>query len=201
MSTKWFWYAGIGAVVMYIFATIYGGYLYPNYSHISQDISQLTSTKSPIRDLMNPIFLFYNLLVIGFGIGLYKFDKNNLSRLASVFIIVIGVLGAIVLLFPINTRGTSITFVGIMHIVLISIISLLSISANLLFWTTYKKSNFRLMAKISLVAGIAFLVAGPIAATNVTSPYAGLFERITIGIFLLWIVTISCFQIWKSNQK
>jgi hypothetical protein len=197
MKRKYFWYAGLASVVLYIFTTIAGGILYPNYSHISQDVSQLTSTESPIRDLLNPLFLLYNILVTSFGIGLYKLNKERLPRLASMFVILIGVLGAIVLLFPINTRGTQITFVGVVHIVLISVISLLTVAADFMYWRAYKK----VLSKLSFGAGIGFLIAGPIAAINVTSPYAGFFERIPIGIFLFWIVSVSLLLLTVTQDK
>lgn len=200
MNQKWFWYSGLTAVAVYIFAVILGGMLYPGYSHISQDISQLTSTNSPIRDVMN-IFFFYNLLVAIFGIGLYKLSKNKSSQIGAIFVITIGVLGIIIGWFPINTRGTDITFTGIAHIILVSIISLLTVASGFLFWLAFRKSKLALFAKISLFSGIAFLIAGPVAGFTVLTPYAGLTERITISIFLLWILTISIFMLKRRSLE
>ena len=42
------------------------------------------------------------------------------------------------------------------------------------------------------VVGAALLVAsGPVAAVNVGGPMMGLFERITIGSFLVWVCVVS----------
>ena len=198
MKQKWFWYAGIAAVIVYIFAVIVGGLLYPGYSHISQDVSQLTSTHSPIRNFMN-IFFFYNILVALFGLGIYRLSSKKLSRIGGALVITIGLLGLIISWFPVNTRGTAITFTGVAHIVLVSIISLFTVATGFLLWFAYKKTELVQFAKISLLTGVGFLVTGPIAAIYVLSPYAGLLERITIGIFLLWMMGTSILMLKRKR--
>ncbi len=190
MKAKWFWYSGLAAVAVYLVAVTVGGLLYPGYSHVSQDVSQLTSTNSPVRELMN-IFFVYNLLVAIFGIGLYLLDKKLVSRIGSVFVIGIGILGLIIGFFPINTRGTELTLTGIMHLIIVSIVSLLTVGTGFLFWFAFKKTALDLFARISLWVGILFLISGPIAGFTVLSPYAGLFERVPIGLFLFWILATS----------
>lgn len=189
-TNKLHWYSGIVAIVVYIFALAIGGLLYPGYSHISMDVSQLTSTNSPIRNFMS-VFLIYNLMVAYFGLGLYKLAEKTVAKVASLFIILIGLLGFLITWFPINTRGTEITFIGVMHIIIVSVISLMIVVSGFLFWIAYKKTHIHSFAKLSLVAGIGFVISGPIAAINVLSPYAGLYERIPIGIFLFWMITTS----------
>ncbi|AKM81901.1 MAG: hypothetical protein UT28_C0001G0082 [Berkelbacteria bacterium GW2011_GWE1_39_12] len=44
---KRFYYFGIIASLIYIFAVILGGFLWTGYSHISQAISELTMTLAP----------------------------------------------------------------------------------------------------------------------------------------------------------
>ncbi len=200
MKSNVFWYAGLSAVCVYLLAVVLGGILYPGYSHISQDVSQLTSTQSPIRGLMNPIFLIYNLLLVVFGVGIYGFEKNRLSKLGAVSMIFVGILGAVLWVFPINTRGTEMTFVGAGHIVLVSIISLLTVASDFLFWRAFANSH-RQLAWISLVAGVLFLLTGPFAAFTVMSPYAGFFERLPIGVFLLWIVGFCVSMIAVKNSR
>lgn len=190
MKNKIYKYSGITAFVIYIIAVTIGGMLYPGYSHISMDVSQLTSTNSPIKDFMN-IFFIYNILVSIFGFGLYKKSVNKTSKIASIFVIAIGILGLLISFFPINTRGTDITLTGIIHIIIVSMVSLLTVSNGILYFFGFRKTKHSLFAKISLTAGILFLIFGPIAGININSPYAGLFERIPIGIFLTWMLVSS----------
>lgn len=200
MGNKYHWYAGICAVMVYIFAVTLGGILYPGYSHISQDISQLTSTHSPIRGFMN-IFFIYNILITFYGYGLYKIRNTMLSQVGALCIMLIGILGLLIAWFPINTRGTEITATGIIHIGIVSIVSLLTVLSGFMFWFGYRNTHLRLFAKISLIAGILFVLSGPIAAANVLSPYAGLFERIPIGIFLLWVLISSVIMLRRPLRK
>ncbi len=190
MSHRWFWYTGIVAVVVYILALVIGGMLYPNYSHISQDVSQLTSTHSPIRGFMS-IFCIYNVFVAVFGIGLYRLSSKKIAQLGSSLVIAIGLLGILINWFPVNTRGTPLTSVGYIHIVIVSVISLFTIVSDFLLWRALRKTKYDTVASISGTAGFLFLVTGPIAAVQVMSPYAGLYERIPIGIFLSWILFCS----------
>lgn len=198
MNIRSHWYAGIAGVIIYIGTVVFGGMIYPGYSHIAYDISQLTSTLSPVSTVMNPLFFLYNLLVSLFGVGLYKESKNIWSKVAAGFIVTIGLLGATVLLFPINTRGTEVTLTGVVHISLVSVISLFTVIANVLFWRS-NKYNDVFISRVSLITGCAFLISGPLAALYVMSPYAGLFERIPIGIFLTWIVLISTYELRKAK--
>lgn len=187
----YYWYMGIAAVVIYLTGITVGGMLYPGYSHITQDVSQLTSTESPIRSFMNLVFWPYNILVALYGYGLYILSHSRSARMGSAAIMAIGVLGLLIAFFPINTRGTEITLVGIIHIVIVSIVSLLTVLSGFLFYNGFKHTEFHSFAKISLLSGLTFLVTGPIAGFTVTSPYAGLTERLPIGTFLIWILLSS----------
>jgi len=53
----------------------------------------------------------------------------------------------------------------------------------------------RPLARGSFVAGAAIVVTGPLTAFAVAanSPFEGVFERITIGLFLLWVWGISVY--------
>ncbi len=147
------------------------------------------------------IFCIYNLLVALFGVGLYKLSKKKLAQCASIFIILIGLFGFVITWFPINTRGTELTYIGRIHIVFVSIISLLTVLSGFFFWFAYKKTNLHLFAKISLFAGLLFTLSRPIAAVNVMSSYAGLYERIPIATFLIWILLTSVLMIKVPNTS
>lgn len=124
-----------------------------------------------------------------------------LTKLGALCIMFIGILGILITWFPINTRGTEITGTGVIHIGIVSIVSLLTVVSGFLFWFGFKNTQLRLFAKISLISGVLFVISGPIAAVNVLSPYAGLFERIPIAIFLLWIFISSVIMLRKPLTK
>ena len=53
------------------------------------------------------------------------------------------------------------------------------------------------------MAGGAIVLAGPLSALAVASgsPYAGVFERVTIGLFLLWIWGISGYLLLEESDR
>ena len=67
MNKKLISYLGIGAVFVYLFATILGGFFFTGYSHTSQHISELLGSHAPTRAVLNPIYLIYNLFLISFA--------------------------------------------------------------------------------------------------------------------------------------
>ena len=191
-SNAHFGLIGILTVAIYLLTVTLGTILTPGYSNISKDISQLTGSGAVARDVLNPLFLLYNIGVVWFGLTLLSRSQKLLPRLASIMVAIIGILGALIWLFPINLRGTAATPEGTVHIIIVSIVSLLTVAATLMFWISFRKSKaMRQFAIISLAASLLFFVSGPFAGILVTSPYAGLFERIPIGTFLLWIACSS----------
>jgi len=192
---------GIGAVGVYLFATILGGFLFPHYSHISQAISELVGSHAPTRTLLNPIFLLYNLLLVGFTIGLYTKWNNKFTKLGAITLVILCIASILMWWFPMDSRGYPATQNGLVHIILASIESLATIIATFLFGFGLKKKE-HLLSKISITAGISLLIIGPIAGFTVTqnSPFMGFVERITIGIFLLWVFIFSII-ILKKNEN
>jgi hypothetical protein len=61
----------------------------------------------------------------------------------------------------------------------------------------------RALARGSIAAGVAIVFAGPIGAIAVASasPYAGVAERITIGLFLLWVWGISVYLLFEYGHR
>ena len=62
---------GIIAPLLYVFTVALGGILTPNYSHVSNAISELIETGAPYTMFLNPLFDVYNILIVLFAAGLY----------------------------------------------------------------------------------------------------------------------------------
>ena len=71
---------GIVAPVVYIVALVVGNVLDPSYSQMGKTVSELIQRGAPNRDLLNAIFVIYNILLIPFGIGLYLGLKKGWIR-------------------------------------------------------------------------------------------------------------------------
>src|SRR5689334_25066647 len=101
---------GCSAAVIYIVTVILGGLLRPGYSHISMAISELVADSAPNRSLLSSLFLFYNVLLTVFGIGLFfKANSQTDGKLSgivgSLALILVGLAGVLMELVFVQEPG------------------------------------------------------------------------------------------------
>jgi hypothetical protein len=63
---------GIAASLLYIATTIVAAMLWKGYSSASQTVSEVFAIGAPSRPLVVPLFLAYSVLVIAFGLGVWR---------------------------------------------------------------------------------------------------------------------------------
>jgi len=174
--------------------------LRPGYSHVKDTISELYSPGSPNKSLLNKLVFFYALFTTLFGIGVWQFVADSgassaLGIVAGVLMALIGILNFITgFVFLQDPMGKPMTFSGMMHIALVGIMALLSLTVPLLFglWLVDKDllSGF---GEYSIFSAFAILVSGlaTLVITKLEKPLLGLIERVTIGVFIQWTVVIA----------
>src|SRR5215204_3886015 len=175
---------GMLAPVVYVFAVVIGGLLSPDYSHKSQAISELIEAGAPNKWLLDPLFALYNLLTGAFAVGL----------LGSVVLAFEAVVGFVTVFFPQDPPGSPPTPTGATHIALAGLSSLATMATILLVGLWFRKT-FGLggYGAYSFVTVAVIFVSGGLAAWAVATgnPFAGVFERVTIGAFLQWLVVVA----------
>jgi hypothetical protein len=201
MRNKFFLLCGMLAPIVYVAAVIAGGVKRPGYSHISQFVSELIEAGAPNKALLNPLFALYNLFTIASGIGIYRRvrsmskHKGKLSgTLGALILVAEGLFGFLTVFFPQDPRRASVTFTGIIHIILAGLSSVTTMLSMVLMGFSFRAiSDLRGYGIYSFVSSIAvFLSGGAAAYTGATlSPILGLMERITIGGFLQWLFVIA----------
>jgi hypothetical membrane protein len=185
---------GILSPIIYLIAVAIGGFLDPTYSHFGKTVSELVQMGAPNRDLLNIMLVAYNLLIIPFAFGLYYSLKKGLTRiLVVVALILTGILGTVVtVFFPLDANGASVTFTGMMHLVVVGLVVPCTFVFMLGFWNSVKEDGrWGKLGIFSLAVFVVTLVSGITTAAFVNSDYRGLLERITIGSTLLWIEVVS----------
>ena len=132
---------GILSTIIYFIAVAIGGFLDPAYSHIGKTVSELVQMGAPNRDLINIILVVYNLLIIPFAFGLYFGLKKGITRiLVLVALILTGILGTIVtVFFPLDANGASVTFTGMMHLVVVGLVVPCTFVFMLGFWNSVRR--------------------------------------------------------------
>lgn len=192
MRYKRLFLCGIGAAVVYTFTVLLGGALRPGYDHLVQPISELTAAGAQNKPLLDMLFLVYNVLLIGFGIGVFGAAAAKSNRVSGVALAISGVCGVLLqLFFPQDPGGAqaAVTTTGNLHIAfagLAAFASMLAVVAVALWFRSVP--DLRRHAIFSLVVFVVMLVSGGAGAAAAAGGFTffGLVERITIGAFILW---------------
>ncbi len=191
---KLFALSGILAPVIYVLALVIGNILDPTYSQIGRTVSELIQRGAPNRDLLNALFVVYNLLIIPFAVGLYmSLKKGWTSGIVLASLVIIGLLGvAWTLFFPLDEGGQSVSLTGMLHLIVGGLVVPFTFAFQLAFWrNATKDERWKKYGTFSLVIFVITLVFGLITVAFVNSDFRGLIERITIGSTLLWIEVLA----------
>ncbi len=195
MTRRIFFSFGIVAVLVYAGAVITGGILRPGYDHLSMAVSELIAAGSPNKPLLDGLFIGYNglLILFAWAFGMcVRGEGRGLSVAGTVMLAVVGVLGlAMTIFFPMDTRGSAATLPGTIHLVLAGVLSLGSL-LSILFVALGSRDHDAYWV-YSLVSFFLVLLTGAAAAYTASqaSPWLGLAERLTIGLFLVWVFVTS----------
>ena len=195
---------GILGPIIYILALVIGNILDPSYSQIGKTVSELIEQGAPNRDLLNSIFIVYNILLIPFALGMYYNLKKGWARnVIFIALIINGVLGvAWTLFFPLDVGGKSISMTGQLHLIVGALVVPLIFALELSFWRSARKDScWQGYGKFSLIIFAITLVFGFTTVAFVNSDYQGLLERITTGSFLFWVDVLALRLYSLSNQK
>lgn len=185
--------------LLYIAINIVVPMQWEEYSISSQTVSELSAIDAPTRPLWVGLCMLYILLFAVFGYGVLKSaGENRPLRITGYLILVY----CIVNLYwpPMHLRGTEHTLTDTLHIVW-AVITLLFMMFIMGFGAASLGNGFRRYTVatwvVFLVFGILTGVDGPKIAENLPTPMIGIWERINIGAFMLWVVVLSTLLLRK----
>lgn len=169
------------------------------YDSVTQTISELSAVEAPTRMLWIILCTPYTLLMIAFALGVWKSaGENRKLRIAGSLLMVYGALGIFWPFAPMHLRETLAagggTFSDTMHITLGIVTEIIYLLA-LGFAAMALGKWFRIYSIITflaiLVFGVLTFLESPAIATNQPTPLIGVWERINIGVFLLWVIVLA----------
>ena len=172
---------------------------YEGYSLVSQVPSELTAIGAPTERLWKLLGPIYTVLVIAFGWGVWESaGRNRAVRIVGALLLAFGSLGLLWPFAPMHQRevlaagGAALS--DTLHVVL-GAVTVLLMFLSIGFGATAFGKRFRLY---SIVSGIVLLAFGaltfleaPQLQTNLPTPWIGLWERINISVFLLWVIVLA----------
>jgi hypothetical protein len=189
--------SGILSSVFYVVINMIVPAYDPDYSMVTQTVSELSAVGARTRHLWVVLASFYSPLVIAFGLGIWLSSaRNRPLRICSLFMILFGLSG---FFWPpmhqrevIATSGNSLT--DVMHIVF-AIVTVLLMMVMMGFGAAALDRHFRFF---TLIIFLLFLVfgfltgrEGPRISANLSTPLVGVWERINIGLFDLWVIAFA----------
>jgi hypothetical protein len=184
---------GVLSSLLYAAMLIFVPLRWPGYSSAAQAVSELSAIDSPTRSLWVPFGALYTVLVSAFGVGvLLAAGKQRALRVAGSVLVIYGILG----LFwpPMHLRGTQPTLTDTLHVVFSVATVLLMLSAIALgaaaLGKAFRAYSIATLAVFVLFGTLTFLQAPRIAA-NLPTPWLGVWERVNIGAFLVWVVVFA----------
>ncbi len=197
---------GIISSIWYIAINIFVPVYYEGYNAAVFTVSELSAIGAPTRILWVLLAVFYLLLLIAFGWGVLKSaEKNRKLHIAGALII-----GYCILNFywpPMHRReiigAGGGTLTDTLHLVWASI----TLIFNMLlmgFGAAALGRKFRIYTIATwilfLIFGILTFMESPGIEENLPTPHLGLWERINMGAFLLWIVVFAFILVKKINS-
>jgi len=188
---------GILSSLLYVAMNIFVPMQWKGYSSASQTISELSAIDAPTRSLWVPLGILYALLGAAFGWGVWKSAVGNRPlRIVGGLLFINGVIS---LFWPpmhqreVLTAGGG-TLTDTMHIVF-SMVTVLLFMLSIGFGAAAFGKRFRLYSIATMVILIAFGVLtgldAPGIEANLPTPLIGVWERINIGVYMLWIVVLA----------
>lgn len=155
----------------------------------------MSAIGAPTKSLLAFTGLIYEVLLFLFGIGvLLAANQKRGLRFTGILIMIHVILATVSIFFPMNLREAEKTLSDTMHVILytaIPIIILLIIG----FGSAANGKWFRIYSIVTILILILFGIltgmAAPKIAAGLPTPWAGLYERINIYGYMVWIILLA----------
>jgi hypothetical protein len=181
---------------------------YEGYTLVSQVPSELTAIGAPTQRLWALLGSIYTLLVAAFGWGIWRSAGRNRSvRIVGGLVLAYASLGLLWPFAPMHQREVLAagggTLSDTMHVALGAVTVFLMFLA-IGFGARAFGKRFRLYSIASIVVLLAFgmltFLDAPRLEANLPTPWIGLWERINISAFLLWVVALAI-VLWRTGTS
>jgi hypothetical protein len=183
--------------LLYVAMNIVVPMQWDGYSSVSQTVSELSAIGAPTRGLWVQLAIAYGALFTAFSWGvLQSARRGGPLRIVGGLMLAGGLLGFAwppMHLREVLAAGQG-TLTDTMHIAFTMVWGLLVLLAMGFGAAAFGK-QFRLYSiatmVIVLVFGTLTGMAGPRISANLPTPWVGVWERINIGAFMLWVAALS----------
>ena len=199
------WLAAFAAlgVPVYVAAVAIGGWLWVGYSWWGESVSTLLSRGAPNQFLLVPLFALYNLGLVALAVALrYELAGPRARSFGPLALAGAGVVGLVLFVFPQDPWGAPVSGVGTLHIVVAGLQALLLLLAMGFLWHRLRRNpDWSREARLTAAFLVLGIVLGGFGAASVSAPYAGVAERLSIGVFLVWIELLALSLLARRRRE
>jgi hypothetical protein len=193
MTNRLLLFCGILSSAWYVVINVVVPLQFPGYDQMTYTVSELSAIGAPTRSIWVPLAMLYILFFAAFGWGVLSSSGDNRRlQLMGMLILVYSLLN--VYWPPMHPRGTEPTLTDTLHIVW-SFVTVLLMMTIMVLGAAALGNGFRVYTVATLVLHIIFGFLTSLEAPNIPkdlpTPWIGLWERILIGLFLVWVIVLA----------
>jgi hypothetical membrane protein len=207
IEKKVLYLGGIIGPIVFLLNDIIGSIITHGFNPIKNAVSELTQRGSENVILLSSLFLIAAMMLVVFAVGIvihYRFAFSKLMFLGGIFIIFLGIFSALSgTIFPMDPFDTDTTFPGTMHIVLTGFnIILIIMAIPMIGVGLYKGKKWKSFRVYSLITVLIMAICGGFTSVFMMNDIEllGLFERITIYAYQLWIAILAILLINEQSK-
>lgn len=188
---------GILSALLYAAMLVFVPMRWPVYSSAAQTVSELSAIGAPTRSLWVSLGMVWALLYAAFGWGVWRSAGPSRSLRVAGGVIIVAVLFS---LFwpPMHRREVlaagGATLTDTLHIAWTAVNGVLTLLAmGFAAAALGKRSRVYSIATmvILVAAGAVTSLDAPRMQADLPTPWIGVWERVNIGVWLLWIVVLA----------
>jgi hypothetical protein len=192
---------GLVSSLLYVATDLLLAWSYEGYSYTDQWVSELIASGSPTRSLSIALLTPYNLLVAGFGLGVWlSAGHKRTALITGAALAASAATGELtMLLFPMDQRGMPATLPGNLHGPLTFVMSVFTLLA-VGYGASLLGRQWRWYSYLTIVALIVFGIWTSLylarLEANEPTPWMGTIERVSIYAQMLWIGVLAV-SLWR----
>jgi len=188
---------GMFAALLFAAMNVFVAMQWEGYSSASQTVSELSAIGAPTRSLWIALGGVYTALLIGFGWGVWETGRRDRRlRMLGGLLIAHAIVG-----FtwpPMHQRAVlaagGATLTDTLHLTWAAA-TVLFMMLEIGFGAAALGKRFRVYSAATAVTLLAFgtltAVDAPRVQANLPTPWAGVWERVNIGGYLLWLIVLA----------
>lgn len=195
---------GLLIVLIYLALGISGGILESPEILFYREISFIISPQAPRSEISVLLFQLFALSLLLFALSLSTRIKNVYAFWGGISLSLSAITGLALIYFPPDPEGMGLTYAGLSHVAVAMMMALNAVYAIILFAKAFTKMrNLTWMSTYSGVSAVLIFYTGSLTmffAVAGLSKHVGFFQKIPIGLFLLWIL-VTALAMFNSDHR